>query len=257
MKRPKTSVALAVLLSLVLAGSVLAGSVQNSRLLPTDKVVVYDAGRKVAEYTREMPVPKGLALSCIGKCAVKLADISLVAEDKSMFSIDSKNRSTYLGVNNGVVYFRISSMTGPIVFMTPKGAVSVNQLFFNASSGAKGLEGYLKVSENASEVGVIEGGNLQLLTKDGRELIKPGHRFILAQAIDVEGEDAIDAADADGTDVDASDAIDSDDEKKGFLRNLTGGQVALAAAGGVAAFAIIDKVDDSSDDDASASPFRP
>lgn len=244
MKHPKISVTVAILLSLFLAGSAMAGSIQNSRLLPTDKVIVYDAGKKVAEYTREMPVPEGLSLSCIGKCAVKLTDMSLVAEDKSTFSIGSKNRSTYLEVNNGVVYFGISSMSGPIVFMTPKGAVSVDQLFFNASSEAKMLEGYLKVSENSSEVGVIEGGNLQLLTNDGRELVKPGHRFILAQA-DLGGEST-------------GDAGSTGQGGGGFFQNLTSGQLALGTAVGVAGVAttlgVILHDKDSSDD---ASPSRP
>jgi hypothetical protein len=208
------------LLILFFSATVIAGDGDTSRLVPTDKVSVYKDGKKIAEYTKEMPVPEKVLLSCNGKCGIKLDDISLVGEDQSRFLIDSKLNNRYLGVEEGIVYFGISIMPRKIVFMTPKGAVSVNQVFIDASSSSKMLEGYIKVNENFSEIGVIEGGSLQLLTNDGQQLIKPGQRFILAQAdIGAEIPDEI---------------VVGTFNDPGFPRNLSSGQLAFGTTVGIA-----------------------
>lgn len=244
----KISCAVAILLFFFLTAVVMAGPIQNSRLLPTDKVTVYDSGKKIGEFTREMPVPEGLSLSCVGKCAVKLEEMSLVAEDQSRFSISLKNKTMYLEVDDGVVYFGISSLATSIVFMTPAGAVSLNQLYLNVSSGTKMLEGYIKVSENSSEVGVIDGGNLQLLTNDGRELLKPGEKFILAQA-DIGGE----IMDPAGT-TDDSVRVGSG----ALFQNFTSGQIAFGTTVGIAGGAsLLGAIVHDKDKSRDASPFLP
>ncbi len=245
MKGLTICVSISLLLALFFTTTVSAGAGEVSRLVPTDKVTVFKDGKKVAEYTQEMPVPESAILSCKGKCGVKLDDISLVGEDQSRFLIDSEHNSRYLGVEKGTVYFGLSTMPRQIVFMTPKGSVSVNQVFIDASSNNRMLEGYIKVTEDFSEIGVIEGGSLQLLTDDGRQMIKPGQRFILAQA-DIGGE----TSGVFGGGTSGSGA--------GFLGNLTSGQLAFGTtaiiAGGVSSMGAILHDKDKPDD---ASPSEP
>lgn len=244
--RPKLFTAFTVFLLLFFSANAWAGSLQNSRLFPTEKVIVFEDGKKIAEYTKEMPVPEDLLMSCVGKCAVKLDDLGLLAEDQSRFSIGSNGKNKYLEVEHGVVYFGISSMHNSIDFITPKGSVSVNQLLLSASSNTSMLEGYIKVIEDTCEVGVIGGGSLQLLTSDGQILVKPGQHFILAQA-DIGGESPAPAA-----------QTPAPGAQGGFLQNLTSGQLAFGTTAAIAGGAsILGSVVHDKDSSREASPFRP
>ncbi len=248
-----TTICVSISLLLALFFTVTAGAGEVSRLVPTDKVTVFKDGEKVAEYTQEMPVPESAILSCNGKCGVKLDDISLVGEDQSRFLIDSEHNSRYLGVEKGTVYFGLSTMPRKIVFMTPKGSVSVNQVFIDASSNNRMLEGYIKVTEDFSEVGVIEGGSLQILTEDGQQMIKPGQRFILAQADIGDG-----TSDDFGGETSGVFGGGTSGSGVGFLGNLTSGQLAFGTtaiiAGGVSLMgAVLHDKDEPSD----ASQFQP
>ncbi len=248
MKGSTFCVSISLLLAIFFSATVIAGAGEVSRLVPTDKVTVFKDGKKVAEYTQEMPVPESALLSCKGKCGVKLDDISLVGEDQSRFLIDSEHNNRYLGVEEGTVYFGISTMPRKIVFMTPKGSVSVNQVFIDASSNNNMLEGYIKVTEDFSEIGVIDGGSLQLLTDDGQQMIKPGQRFILAQA-DIGGETS--GVFGGGT----------SGSQAGFLGNLTSGQLAfgttVAIAGGVSSLGATLHDKDKPSDASPSSPSQP
>jgi hypothetical protein len=228
MMRTTISAAVSFLMVLCFFTTVIAGEV--SRLVPTDKVIVFKDGKKIAEYTKEMPVPESVILSCNGKCGIKLDDISIVGEDQSRFLIDSAQNNRYLGVEEGIVYFGISTMPRKIIFMTPKGAVSANQVFIEASSNNRMVEGYIKVSDDISEIGVIDGGSLQILTNDGHQLLKPGQRFILAQAeIGAEASNEV--------------VVGTFTTQGGFFENLTNGQIAFgttaAIVGGVSTIGAI------------------
>jgi hypothetical protein len=243
MKRTTICATVSFLMVLCFFTTVIAEEV--SRLVPTDKVTVFKDGKKIAEYTKEMPVPESVILSCNGKCGIKLDDISIVGEDQSRFLIDSAQNNRYLGVEEGLVYFGISTMPRKIVFMTPKGAVSANQVFIEASSNNRMVEGYIKVSDDISEIGVIDGGSLQLLTNDGQQLLKPGQRFILAQAeIGAEASNEV--------------VVGTFTTQGGFFENLSSGQIEFgttaAIAGGVSAIGAIlhDK-----DSPSPASPSQP
>lgn len=159
-----------------------ADNFQESRLIPENKVVIYQDGSKIGEFTREAPCPKDLFLSCEGKCGIKLKNISLVAEDKSVFAIAATAESQYLKVKKGTLYFGLSEMPKELVFVMPKGTISADRMLLNASTDNRMIEGYVKVTDDSSEVGVIKGGYLHLLTQKGDKLIRPGNRLILAQA---------------------------------------------------------------------------
>lgn len=184
MKSTKPTVSLIIIIGLAMlfSGPVRAGDIQNSKLLPADRVTVFEDGKKIASYTKEMPVPEGLELRTEGKCAIKLDDISLVAEDQSRFSIDYRNNARVIDVQQGKVYFGASEATGTLVFLTPKGGAMSDQILLNTSSASPMLEGYVKVTEESSEVGVLQGGSMKLATRDDQRMIKPGQSLMLAQA---------------------------------------------------------------------------
>ena len=222
-----------------LSSPVLAGSMDNSRLIPAEKVAVFEDGEKVAEYTEEMPVPEGALLVATGKCAVKLDDVSFVAEDQSRFAIDSREDNRFLSVQKGTVYFGTAG-SGSLVFLTPRGAVSTEQVRLNASSDSRMVEGYVKVTDESSEVGVLDGGSMVLATRDGQQTLKSGQSMLLAQA----GEQAQQS--------------DQRPTPAGWWNSLSTvekvGTAAVAAVGvGGIAYAIFE--DD--DDEAAASPSSP
>ena len=225
-------------MALVLSAPAFAGNMDNSRLIPAEKVAVFEDGKQVAEYTEEMPVPEGALLVATGKCAVKLEDVSFVATDQSRFAIDSRDDNRFLSVQKGTVYFGTAG-NGSLVFLTPRGAVSTEQVRLNASSDSGMVEGYVKVTEDSSEVGVIEGGAMVLATRDGQQTLKSGQSILLAQAGEQE-------------------TGSQTPQPSGWWSSLSTvekvGTVAIAAVGvGGVAYAISD--DD--DDEAAASPSSP
>jgi hypothetical protein len=231
MKRAGIISLISIFLCSLYVTAVYADDFQGSRLVPENKIVIYQDGSKIGEFTKEAPCPKDLFLSCEGKCGIKLKNISLVAEDKSVFAIAATEDSQYLKVKKGILHFGLSELPKNLVFVTPKGAVSANQMLLNASTNNKILEGYVKVTDDSSEVGVIEGGYLHMLTQNGDKLVTPGNRLILAQA-DI-------GADTGGTPADQT----------GVNKNLTKGRIAAYAAGVVATGGIVWGLVELCDDD--------
>ncbi|MCF8111934.1 MAG: hypothetical protein K9J85_10650 [Desulfobacteraceae bacterium] len=178
-------IVLTVCAAIIIPGAVLAGDIENSRLMPEDKVAVYQDGKKIAEYSEEMPVPEGRLLETAGgRCAIRLADISIVAEDQSRFAVESDDKYSYLSVISGTVYFGLTDGSRSTVFLTPKGAVSTEQVMLNASSNSRFVEGYVKVTDETSEVGVLDGGSIILASADGQQKLDTGQSMLLAQAGD-------------------------------------------------------------------------
>jgi hypothetical protein len=216
-----------------------SGDIQNSSLIPGDRVTVFRDGEKIAEYTKEMPVPEGSMLFCEGRCVVKLNEIAMVVEDKSTVGIDSQNNSRYLYVKDGTVYFGISAIPQPLVFLTPAGSVSANQIILKAASDTNMLEGYVSVGKNGSEIGVIDGGSLRIATSDGQKILQPGQRILLAQANMGGG---------------AAGNTGDDDDGGGFL---TTGTIAAIVGGAVVGGIIIHNTTDGNGKKKDPSPSTP
>jgi hypothetical protein len=189
-----------------------------------------------------MPVPEGALLTCEGKCAVRMDDMLLVAEDQSQFSVDIKSNQRILNVQKGTVYFGLSKMPRTVVFLSPDGVVSANQLFLNASADTNMLEGYVMTSEKSSEVGVLSGGSLPLKTSGGVKVLKPGNRFLLAQA-DMSGGQ--------------QDGGQNNDNKKGGFYNLSNGQMLGIGVGTAAVGGIAYAIKRNNDGDSDGSPSNP
>ncbi|MCF8052722.1 MAG: hypothetical protein K9L59_15885 [Desulfobacterales bacterium] len=223
-----------------------AGPIKDSRLTPADKVTVLQNGKKIAQYTEEMPVPGGVLLETTGRCAVRLGSISFVAEDQARFAVDTDGKDNLLKVERGTVYFGLSGLAGnALVFLTPEGAVYSDQVLLNASSDGNLLEGYVRVTEETSEVGVLRGGSMNLVTHDGPQLLRTGQSMILAKA---------DIADrAEHAQAQAAGAAAGGGSSGWWAGLSTAGKIGVAASVTFGIGAAVVAIESADDDDASPS----
>lgn len=153
------------------------------RILPKGKVTLFHGNQKVGEFRSEAPLPENTLLSVQGECGVKLSHLYLVALDQSLFSITTNNNSRTLFVQKGTVYFALSSTPYTLVFQTPDGVITTNDIMLKASSTNQLLKGYVYVEEGITRVGVLEGGSMIVtVTDDKPQLVAAGHELRLAQA---------------------------------------------------------------------------
>lgn len=154
------------------------------RILPKGKVTLFHNNQKVGEFRSEAPLPENTFLSVQGECGVKLSHLYLVAMDQSLFSISTNNSSRKLFVQKGTVYFALSSTPYTLVFQTPNGVITTNEVMLKASSSNRLLKGYVYVEEGITRVGVLEGGAILVTVADNDkpQMVTVGHELRLAQA---------------------------------------------------------------------------
>jgi hypothetical protein len=113
------------------------------------------------------------------------------------------------------VYFAINESSRPIQITTPSGDATTGDLTMTDSE----LRGYVRVSGNETEIGVIGGGIMMVETTSGEMAVTPGNAVTIA-AIGSESSGAVAA------------------ETSGLTRNqkiaFGVGTAAVVAAGGVA-----------------------
>jgi ferric-dicitrate binding protein FerR (iron transport regulator) len=170
------------LLTFLMASQGVAVLADSDRIYPTNKVTLYRGDKVVGVYTKEAPLPEGSIISADGRCAIKLDDLYLVGEDQSVFSINTAGRQRNLFVKEGTVYFKTSAMKRAFAFITPDGPISVQRIRLNAAFGDGSIKGYVAVTENRSELGVSEGGSMDVFTDNGLMTIESGKKIILSQA---------------------------------------------------------------------------
>lgn len=163
-------------------GQSVALSAGSDRIYPTDKVTLHRGDQVVGVYTKEAPLPEGSIISTTGRCAIRLDDLYLVAEDQSVFSISSSGRQRNLFIKQGLVYFKTSAIKRTLAFITPAGQISVHQIRLNAAFDDASIKGYVSVTEKQSELGVAEGGSMDVFTDEGLMTIQAGKKIILSQA---------------------------------------------------------------------------
>lgn len=155
---------------------------ETDRIYPTNKVFIHDGNKKMGVYTREAPLPEGAIISTDGRCAVRLNEMFLVGEDQSVFSTNTSGRQRNLLIKKGTLYFKTAWTNRVITFMTPDGNISVQSIRLNATLNDQSIIGYVTVDDSQSELGVVKGGSIDILTENGQETIKSGEKIILAQA---------------------------------------------------------------------------
>ena len=171
-----------VIVLIVFAASGFASNFDSGRIIPAGKVLIYRSDQQVGELTAEAPFPDGVLLACEGDCVARMNDLLLVGVDKSLFSVTTKANSRELLIKQGTVYFAMSKLPRSMVFVTPKGVVTAQQLILNAAGDAGLLKGYVTVTEESAEIGVIEGGSVLFSTLAGETTLQSGNKIILVQA---------------------------------------------------------------------------
>ena len=204
-----------VLLSLAVVSAGYAASTDSARVIPTRKVYIIQDGKIIGEFSNEAPLPEGSLLRCEGKCAVKMDDTYMVVDPGTEFSITPAADSTALYVKTGTVYFAINESSRPIQITTPSGDAATGDLTMTDSE----LRGYVRVSGNETEIGVIGGGIMMVETASGEMAVTPGNAVTIA-SIGSESSGAVAA------------------ETGGLTRNqkiaLGAGAAAVLVAGGIA-----------------------
>jgi len=173
---------LSIWLTVFMIGQSVTALAGVDRIYPTGKATLWRGDQKIGVYTQEAPLPEGAIISTDGRCAIKLDDLYLVAEDQSVFSVSTTGRQRILFVKQGVIYFKTAVIRQALAFVTPDGQIDVQQIRLNAASGDPSLKGYVSVTDNQSELGVAEGGAMDVFTDDGLTTIHAGNKIILAQA---------------------------------------------------------------------------
>mgnify|MGYP001348581249 FL=1 len=154
----------------------------SDRIIPSKKVTLYRGDQVVGEYTREAPLPEGVLIAAQGRCGVQLDDFYLVAEDQSAFSINTTGRQRNLFIDKGTLYFKTSGMQRQIEFIPPNGQISIQRIRLNAAASDSSIKGYVAVDGERSELGVSEGGSMEVFTDKGLLTVEPGNKLILSQA---------------------------------------------------------------------------
>lgn len=220
----------------------------SDRMYPASKVTLYRDDTVVGVYTKEAPLPEGTILSTEGRCAVKLDDAYLVAEDQSVFSVSTSGQQRNVFIKEGTLYFKTSGMKRVYTFLTPDGPISIQRIKLNAAFGDQSIKGYVSVTEGRSEMGVAEGGSMDVYTDDGMRTIQSGNKIILAQAdMDIGVPE---------TEEPAAQEVPKTGEKKRWSSRatyITLGALGVAAAAGIA----IGLSGGGSDDGGEVSPSRP
>ena len=164
-----------VFVSVAFAAVGFAANANPGRVIPKGTVQVLRDGKVVGEFTQEAPLPQGSLLKCTGQCTVRMNDVYMVAESDTVFSVTPTANSNELLVQEGTVYFSVNESSRPLQFNTPSGVVTTRQ----TSVADSELRGYVRVSENEVEVGVIEGGTMVVDTPNGKMAIMSGKQVTL------------------------------------------------------------------------------
>jgi hypothetical protein len=220
-----------IIVLVVFSTPALASNLDFARIMPGGKVLIYRGDQQVGELTAEAPFPDGALLACDGDCAVRMDGLLLVGADKSLFSVTTQANSRELQVRNGTVYFALSKMPHSLVFVTPGGVVTAQQLILNAAADGGLLKGYVDVTGDSAEIGVFEGGSVLVSTVSGETTIQSGKKIVLAQS------------DEGKTSVDEGSTQKEEPQKKSLAYII----VPIATAAGVMGISAIAAADNDSD----------
>jgi hypothetical protein len=238
---------LAIGLSFALVLPGFSSELISGRIYPTGKISIYSGNQKVGEFNQEAPFPEGFLIAADGKCGVKMEDIYLVAEDRTLFSAATTANLRELIIKEGTLYFAVSDMSRSLNFITPYGNLAVLDILLKAATGSPQLKGYVAVKQHGSEIGVIEGGSMIVSTQQGEMMIESGRHITLAQAdLEVGAPEEFEKVDEkeDQEDIEGKDENAGKEEKAGMSNTkkiilgvvgaavLAGGLGALAGGGG-------------------------
>jgi hypothetical protein len=165
------------IVSIAMATLSFAVAANSARIIPSGKVSIIKDGRVVGEFSKEAPLAEGSLLRCEARCTVKMDDLYMVAEPDTTFSIQPAASHNELAVEQGTAYFSVTETSRPVEFETPPGNASMREISVTDSE----LKGYVRVSGNETEIGIIEGGTMTVETSSGEMVITPGKQVTIAR----------------------------------------------------------------------------
>ena len=160
---------LVVFLSFAMVTAGFSAGANSGRIIPSGKVSIIKDGQVVGEFSNEAPLPEGSLLRCEEQCAVRLDDAYMVVEPGTEFSITSTAESHQLYVQEGTVFYSLSESSRPLQFSSPAGEATTGDLTMTDRE----LNGYVRATETATEIGVIGGGTMMLATASGDMAVTP------------------------------------------------------------------------------------
>jgi hypothetical protein len=159
-----------VLVLFLFASTAFASGVSVGRIMPKGQVTLYQGNQKIGVFNHEAPLLQDTFISVSGECGVKMNNLYLVAVDKSLFSVAAQADACKLTVEQGTVYFALSSTPVTLVFQTPEGMITTHEIMLKASGDAGVLKGYVFVEEGVAKVGVLQGGSMVVSVEDGETM---------------------------------------------------------------------------------------
>jgi hypothetical protein len=167
---------LVVFMSIAMTTVGFSARTNSARVIPTGKVSVIKDGKVVGEFSKEAPLPEGSMLRCEDKCALKLDDKYMVVDPGTEFSVTPAAGHTELHVKEGTVYYTMNESSSPLQIDTPNGEAATGDLIMTDNE----VRGYVRVSGNETEIGVIGGGTMMMETESGEMAVTPGHAITIA-----------------------------------------------------------------------------
>ncbi len=179
-----TLIVLTTFIFIGLTTNVFAGPYTSGRIIPSDTVGIYSGDTLIGQYTEEAPLPLQSILKCSGDCAVRMTDLYIRVKGNTPFSVDDTSENRTLLIKEGALFFALPKLEKQLVIVTSAGAITVQEAVLEAANQNDNiLSGYVNVTSEQTEVGVIEGGALIVSTSDGQSTIQSGNRLLLlAQA---------------------------------------------------------------------------
>jgi hypothetical protein len=158
-----------VLLSLAMTTAGFSANAGSARITPSGTVSIIENGQVVGQFSQETPLPEGSLLRCEDKCTINMGDTYMVVDPGTEFSVTPGAESTALYVKTGTVYYSINESSRPIQITTPSGDATTGDLRMTENE----LRGYVRVSGNETEIGVIGGGTMMVQTASGDMAVTP------------------------------------------------------------------------------------
>jgi hypothetical protein len=148
-----------------------------ARIIPIGTVSIIEDDKVIGEFSQEAPLPEGVLLRCEGNCAVKLDDVYVAVEPKTVFSVSLMANRHYVLVQKGAVYFSINESSRPLHFDTPAGNATTGDL---SMTEGELIRGYVRVVGNETEIGVMSGGSMMLEIGSEEFAVASGKKITLA-----------------------------------------------------------------------------
>jgi hypothetical protein len=131
------------------------------------------------------PVVSGKQIAYQEQALIRLTGATFVAEEGSVLEVADQGDSLGIGIEKGVIHFRIQPQKAVISFITKDGSFDTPRIV-TASSGV--IEGTIRVDDKGTTLEMADG-SVSVLTADGVKTVNAGEGIVLAQS-SVEGESA-------------------------------------------------------------------